>query len=156
MKLEVEQLIGPNGLSSQSGQLIYDNIHPELLAGNPVELDFAGVRTFATPFLNTAIGQLYKDLKQEQIKQSWDLVKNDSQSLDTSVDDTATDAVLARLATQALDGYDLFMIEAMLKAGITQVITDDGDYVTVPGIQVFTANKNVVNLARVQGKLMTR
>jgi len=28
----------------------------------------------------------------------------------------------------------------MAQAGTVKVITDDGDYVTVPGIQVFTAN----------------
>lgn len=44
----------------------------------------------------------------------------------------------------------------MEKAGIVQVITDDGDYVTVPGIKVFTANRNVIEAARNQGKLITR
>ena len=44
----------------------------------------------------------------------------------------------------------------MDKAGVVQVITDDGDYVTVPGIKVFTANHNVIRAARNQGKLITR
>ncbi|CAD5950853.1 hypothetical protein NO976_02793 [Planktothrix agardhii] len=33
---------------------------------------------------------------------------------------------------------------------------DDGDYVTVPTIRVFTANNNVISAARHQGKLVTR
>jgi hypothetical protein len=36
------------------------------------------------------------------------------------------------------------------------VITDDGDFATVPDIQVFAANRNVVNAARTQGKLLKR
>lgn len=48
------------------------------------------------------------------------------------------------------------ILEAMDKAGINQVITDDGDYVTVSGIKVFTANKNAIAAARNQGKLITR
>ncbi|TAE94775.1 MAG: hypothetical protein EAZ79_22025 [Oscillatoriales cyanobacterium] len=48
------------------------------------------------------------------------------------------------------------ILEAMDKAGVVQVITDDGDYVTVPGIKVFTANHNVITAARNQGKLITR
>jgi len=36
------------------------------------------------------------------------------------------------------------------------VITDDGDYVTVPGIKVFTANRNAITAAANQGKLLTR
>ena len=48
------------------------------------------------------------------------------------------------------------ILEAMDKAGINQVITDDGDYVTVPGIEVFTANQNAIASARSQGKLITR
>lgn len=34
--------------------------------------------------------------------------------------------------------------------------TDDGDYVTVPGIQVFTANPEAIAAAQNQGKLITR
>ena len=44
----------------------------------------------------------------------------------------------------------------MEKAAIDQVITDDGDYVTVPGIRAFTANQNAIAAAKSQGKLITR
>lgn len=91
-----------------------------------------------------------------QIRDVWNIVHAFAQTLPTSVDDTATDAALARMPTEALDGYDLFIVEAMSSAGISQVITDDGDYVTVAGIQVFTANRNVLDQALAQGKLLTR
>ena len=35
-------------------------------------------------------------------------------------------------------------------------ITDDGDYCTVPGIQVFTANRPVLAVARAQGNTEAR
>ncbi len=44
----------------------------------------------------------------------------------------------------------------MNKSGVTQVLTDDGDFCTVPGITLFTANRGVVEAARVQGKLVIR
>ncbi|MBF0537928.1 MAG: hypothetical protein HQL03_06710 [Nitrospirae bacterium] len=63
---------------------------------------------------------------------------------------------MRRLDTEQLDGYDLFIIEAMSRASITKVITDDGDFATVAGIEVFTANDNVINAAQSQGRLTTR
>jgi predicted nucleic acid-binding protein len=87
---------------------------------------------------------------------AWGQVTSIAVSTDVTIDETTTNASLTRFQTQLLDGYDLLILEAMDKAGIVQVITDDGDYVTVPGIKVFTANRNVITAARNQGKLITR
>ena len=71
------------------------------------------------------------------------------------VDDTVTDASLARYQTQALDGYDLYLLEAMQKANLRQVLTDDGDFCTVPGIQVFTDRKSTrLNSSHIQKSRM--
>ena len=67
-----------------------------------------------------------------------------------------TDAALARLSSQHLDGHDLFLLESMAGASVTQILTDDGDFCTVPGIQVFTANRQVIEAAQTQGKLLAR
>jgi len=48
-------------------QVLYDRIHPEILAGNAVEVDCSGVEVFSGPFLSTAFGQLYRDISPEQI-----------------------------------------------------------------------------------------
>ena len=90
------------------------------------------------------------------VQNAWQIVKSMTSPLDIAIDDPTTDVALARVQTQLLDGYDLFMVEAMAKNGITQILTDDGDYCTVPGIQVFTANRNVIDAATNQGKLVTR
>ena len=72
------------------------------------------------------------------------------------IDETKTNTALLRFQTQLLDGYDLLILEAMDKAGVKQIITDDGDYLTVPGIRVFTANSGAISAARSQGKLLVR
>ncbi len=91
-----------------------------------------------------------------EVLAAWNQVTSIAVSTDVIVDETTTNASLTRFQTQLLDGYDLLILEAMDKAGIVQVITDDGDYVTVPGIKVFTANRNVIEAARNQGKLINR
>jgi len=91
-----------------------------------------------------------------EVQTAWSQVKSMSQIIGLHIDDLVTGAALSRFAAQPLDGYDLFILEAISKAGVVKVITDDGDFVTVPGIQVFTANYNVIRLAQAQAKLMNR
>ena len=67
MKHQINSIVGKNCITLDDGQLIYNLIHPQLLAGNSVELDFAGVDIFASPFLNAAIGQLLKDIPTETL-----------------------------------------------------------------------------------------
>lgn len=91
-----------------------------------------------------------------EIQTAWSQVNTMAQTLDLQIDELATNAALSRLSTQLLDAYDLFILEAISKAGVVKVITDDGDFVTVPGIQVFTANYTVIRAAQAQAKLMNR
>ena len=67
MKLEVKNLVGEHCVTQEDGQRIYDEIFPKLAAGQPVQINFAGVTIFASPFFNFAIGQLLKDLKPEAL-----------------------------------------------------------------------------------------
>ena len=87
---------------------------------------------------------------------AWRIIKSMAGPLDLTVDDRATDAAMATFESQLLDGYDLLFVHAMSTAGINQVLTDDGDYCTVPGLQLFTANRQVIEASRAQGKLLTR
>lgn len=91
-----------------------------------------------------------------EVKVVWEQVKGDAQPLALSLYEAIADRAISRFARQMVDGYDLFILEIMENEGITKVITDDSDYVTVPNIQVFTANPTVLNEARSQGKLITR
>ena len=56
----------------------------------------------------------------------------------------------------AVDGYDLFMVEVLKATGVIQVLSDDGDFCTVAGITLFTANRAVIAQATSQQRLATR
>jgi predicted nucleic acid-binding protein len=90
------------------------------------------------------------------VEAAWGQVKSLSSPLALTVDEKTTDAALDRFRTEKLDGYDLFILETMKNHGVVQIITDDGDFATVAGIRVFTANRNVLFAARAQGKLLPR
>lgn len=90
------------------------------------------------------------------VQNAWRIVKSMAGPLQLVIDEPATDAALARFQAQPLDGHDLFMVQAVIAAGFKQILTDDGDYSTVPDIQVFTANRQVIDAARDQGRLLTR
>jgi len=91
-----------------------------------------------------------------EVQSAWSQVTSTAVCTDVLVNEETSEAALARFQTQLLDGYDLLILEAMDKANIAQIITDDGDYVTVPGIKVFTANYGAIAAARYQGKLLVR
>ena len=83
-------------------------------------------------------------------------VKSMANLLSITIDNETTEAALLRFQQEKVDGYDLFILEAMKKNGITNIITDDGDFVTVPSIQVFTNNQNALFQAKKQKKLIRR
>jgi hypothetical protein len=93
------------------------------------------------------------------VKTAWMEIQSLALPLDELIiDESTTNAALVRFQTQALDGYDLFMLEAIHKAnsGQVKVLTNDGDYATVPNIQLFTSNIQVIKLAKAQNKLIRR
>lgn len=79
-------------------------------------------------------------------------------TVNLNVNDETTDAALNRFKTQALDGYDLLILEAISQAGAgnIKIITDDIDYAVVPGIQVFTSRRYIIEEAARQSKLQVR
>jgi hypothetical protein len=69
MAYKIFDLVGKYAISAESGQKVYDQIYPALIAGNPVELDFTGVHVFTSPFFNFAIGHLLKDIPADNLNQ---------------------------------------------------------------------------------------
>lgn len=90
------------------------------------------------------------------ITDAWAEVMSASTLLDMKLDTAFMQSALSLFPSVSLDGYDLFMAETALKTGVTQIITDDGDYATVPGLTVFTSNQNTIQAARLTNKLITR
>ncbi len=62
MHVKVFEITGQYAIASDSGQQVYDRIHPTLQQSHPVTIDFDGVTVFASAFLNFAIGQLLRDV----------------------------------------------------------------------------------------------
>ncbi|MEH2252618.1 STAS-like domain-containing protein [Nostoc sp.] len=69
MVYKIYDIVGEYAITADGGQKLYEQIHPLLLAGEPVELDFTGVKVFASPFVNFALGQLLKDIPAEKLNQ---------------------------------------------------------------------------------------
>lgn len=91
-----------------------------------------------------------------EIISAWGQVTSMADPLTINIKSTTTSAAITRLHTQQVDGYDLFILQSMQNHGVVKVITDDGDFASVPGIKVFIANHNVITAAQQQGKLKTR
>lgn len=91
-----------------------------------------------------------------EIEAVWAQVTTLADPLPVTINPSTAATALKRLQTEKIDGYDLFILESMRSHKVVQVITDDGDFATVSGIQVFTANNNVIQAARSQGRLVTR
>lgn len=91
-----------------------------------------------------------------EVKAAWGQVKSMASPLDLLLNDGVIDSVLNRFTKDALDGYDLFFLEVMTQNKVPQLVTDDGDFATISGIRVFTANQNVITAAQSQGKLLIR
>lgn len=68
MEVTIREMVGTRCITKDDGQRVYEAIHEVLKDGQSVTLDFAGVRQFASPFFNFAIGQLIKDISVENLK----------------------------------------------------------------------------------------
>jgi len=67
MRVKIEELVGENCESIDDGGRLYQAIHTELQNGAAVELDFTGVRSVITPFLNASIGKLLDSFEKETL-----------------------------------------------------------------------------------------
>lgn len=71
ISIRVFEVVG-SGLcvASDDGQKVHDQIAIALREGQKVHLSFYNVESLTSAFLNTAIGQLYGEFSEEQIKAS--------------------------------------------------------------------------------------
>ncbi len=78
------------------------------------------------------------------IQDAWAMVKSFAEFLEIRLDLTLADRTCQALQAIAIGPHDFYMVESARLAGITQIITDDGDLATVPDIIIFTANNSVI------------
>ena len=65
LRILLGQMVGKNCSSIDDGEKILNLIRPELTKGFTVELDFEGVKSVLTPFLNTCFGTLLEEFGRE-------------------------------------------------------------------------------------------
>lgn len=74
MKLEVLSIAGENCITLEDGENLRHRIHRVLSTGNNVEVDFTGVRIYASPFFNAAFGRLVKDFEKNELNEKLTVV----------------------------------------------------------------------------------
>lgn len=122
---------------------------PEL-AHHIERTEFEMAKYYGSPNAENAKSYRHNDLAErarvvQVFADAWDEIQELGSSLGDVVVSPALLAEAATLQKEAgLDGYDLFLALALRTANITGIITDDGDFATVPGIRLFTANRNVL------------
>lgn len=78
MKINIYETVGPNCITYEDGEKIFNLIYPELKKGSSVELDFSNVRVFASPFFNSAIGRLLEDISIGTLKHNLNITNTTS------------------------------------------------------------------------------
>jgi hypothetical protein len=91
-----------------------------------------------------------------EVEKVWNDVTAESAPMPLQMDAASASAALARLPSEPVDGYDLFLLKSMAASGVTQLLSDDGDCCCVAGLTLFTANARGLTAARAQGRLRAR
>jgi predicted DNA-binding protein with PD1-like motif len=69
--ISVANVIGDiYGVEADEGQKVYELIKKAFAENRQVALSFLNIEMLTTAFLNTAIGQLYRDYSEEKIKEN--------------------------------------------------------------------------------------
>jgi len=68
MLYNVLELTGCNeSITPENGTRIYNFIHNDLVLKQQVEIDFSGIKAISGPFINSAFGNLFKDIPTEDM-----------------------------------------------------------------------------------------
>lgn len=94
-----------------------------------------------------------QDVAQE-VQAAWGPVEALSTPLVLTLDHAMEKQAFQNFVDYPLDGYDVFFIEQMRAAKLANIITDDVDYIYVPGLTVYTLNKDSIGRARLFKKLL--
>lgn len=79
----IVDVVGEYAITLEDGDQVYRLIHDDLMHGRIVELDFAGVSVYASPFLNAAIGRLLEDMSLEDLRRQLKLTNMTSAGTET-------------------------------------------------------------------------
>jgi hypothetical protein len=65
--MKIHDLIGENCITLDDGEIVFRLIVSELNNNSSIELDFTGVRVYASPFFNGAVGKLLAEYSPEEL-----------------------------------------------------------------------------------------
>jgi Icc-related predicted phosphoesterase len=69
VKIGISQIVGGGiCVAASDGNKVHDTIFSEMKKGNRITLSFSGITRMTTAFLNSAIGQLYGEFTEEEIR----------------------------------------------------------------------------------------
>lgn len=90
IKLNILSVIGSKFcVEAEDGEKIYDLIYKAFKENKKIELSFLNIELLTTAFLNSAVGKLYKDFNEDEIKKKLsvsDISKSGAVSLKRVVD----------------------------------------------------------------------
>jgi predicted nucleic acid-binding protein len=98
-------------------------------------------------------GTLERQLVVYETDVAWQQVEQLSSMIPINLDAGCLAAARANFANYPLDGYDVYFVEQMRVAGITKIVTDDMDYISVPGLEVYTCNQDCIGRAALYKRL---
>ena len=107
MKIEVATIAGPNCITAEDGESVFEKVVAGLATPDVVELDFTGVEVYSSPFFNAAIGPLLRDFSPDQLNQRLILLGLSSDGK----------AVLRRVIKNAREYYTRDSVRALVDAG---------------------------------------
>jgi predicted nucleic acid-binding protein len=91
-----------------------------------------------------------------EVESAWRQVESASSNIDCLFSADLATEVLAQLKIYSMGAYDAAIVNLLFKNNCLNIITDDGDFCTVKGLTMFTANETILNAARAQNKLIAR
>ncbi len=107
----VKEDTGENCITFEDGQKLHDAIVLQMKAGEQVTLDFSGVKVFASPFFNAAVGQLLAEFDSEQLNRLLTFTNLDTNAM----------AVLRRVISNSKRYYQDDNVRKAVDAAIDKV-----------------------------------
>ncbi|HET6841771.1 MAG TPA: hypothetical protein VFK06_08805 [Candidatus Angelobacter sp.] len=88
-----------------------------------------------------------------EVESAWSQVLTMSEHCALTLSKDVTKAALSDFKEHLIDGYDLFLLQAMKHGKYPGILTDDGDFFGIPDVSVFTCNESSLRKARTAGQL---
>ena len=83
-------------------------------------------------------------------------IESVSTPIELSLSEFSTNQVLETMKNVTLNSFDFLFVQAAKRENNVSLLTNDPDFIKIPGITIFTANQKLIEQARVEGKLFSR